>query len=98
MIVCKFGGTSVQDAQAIQRLIGIIGGRVSERPLVVVSALAGVTDALLGLVRQAEMGGSGFRDRLGELVARHDVVAQHLPGASDAMAAIRADAEILAGE
>ena len=98
VIVCKFGGTSVQDAQAIQRLIGIIGGRVAERPLVVVSALAGVTDALLGLVRLAEMGGSGFRDRLGELVARHDVVAQQLPGASDAMAAIRADAEILAGE
>ena len=98
MIVCKFGGTSVQDAPAIQRLIGIIRERVPEQPLVVVSALAGVTDALLGLARLAEMGGSGFRDRLGELLARHETTARQLPGAEEAMAAIRAEADTLAHE
>ena len=49
MIVCKFGGTSVADAGAIARLVEIVRARSAERPVVVVSALAGVTDALLGL-------------------------------------------------
>jgi aspartate kinase len=98
MIVCKFGGTSVQDAPAIQRLIGIIRERVPEKPLVVVSALASVTDTLLGLARLAEMGGSGFRDRLAELLARHETTARQLSGAEEAMGAIRAEADILAHE
>ena len=98
MIVCKFGGTSVQDAPAIRRLIGTIRDRVAERPLVVVSALAGVTDGLLVLARLAEMGGSGFRDRLAELRDRHERMTHELPGAEAAMAFIRADADGLARE
>src|SRR5512146_390311 len=98
MIVCKFGGTSVQDAPAIHRLISIIRDRTAEHPLVVVSALGGVTDALLGLARLAEMGGSGFRDRLTEIVARHEATARELPGAMAAMDPIRADAAALAAE
>ena len=53
MIVCKFGGTSVGDADAIGRLIRIIRARLGDCPIVVVSALAGVTDALLALARVA---------------------------------------------
>ena len=49
MIVAKFGGTSVADAEAIARLIGIVRSRLADRPVVVVSALAKVTDALLAL-------------------------------------------------
>jgi aspartate kinase len=98
MIVCKFGGTSVQDAPAIRRLIGTIRDRAAERPLVVVSALAGITDGLLGLARLAEMGGSGFRDRLAELLARHEGMARELPGAEAAMAFIRGDADGLSRE
>ncbi len=98
MIVCKFGGTSVQDTQAIRRLTGIIGERTADQPLVVVSALAGVTDALLGLARLAEMGGSGFRDRLGEIIARHEAIAHELAGADAAIDAVRAEAEALARE
>ncbi len=98
MIVCKFGGTSVQDAPAIRRLVGTIRDRVAEHPLLVVSALAGITDGLLGLARLAEMGGSGFRDRLGELLARHEGTARELPGAEAAMAFVRADADGLARE
>ncbi|HEY8106083.1 MAG TPA: lysine-sensitive aspartokinase 3 [Gemmatimonadales bacterium] len=98
MIVCKFGGTSVQDTQAIRRLISIIGDRAAEHPLVVVSALADVTDALLGLARLAEMGGSGFRDRLAEIIARHEAIAHELPGADAAIDAVRAEAEALTRE
>ena len=44
MIVCKFGGTSVADAEAIGRLIEIIRSRMDCQPVVVVSALARVTE------------------------------------------------------
>ncbi len=56
MIVCKFGGTSVADAAAIQRAAAIIGGRAARQPVVVVSALAGVTNALLAIAEQAAGG------------------------------------------
>jgi len=49
MIVAKFGGTSVADAAAIRRLVDIVRARLADRPVVVVSALAKVTDALLAL-------------------------------------------------
>jgi aspartate kinase len=52
MLVMKFGGTSVGDLEAVCRLIGIVAAaRRPERrgPLVVVSALAGVTDRLLAV-------------------------------------------------
>ena len=49
MIVMKFGGTSVQDAKAISRVSQIVQGRLADRPVVVVSAMAKVTDALLAM-------------------------------------------------
>jgi aspartate kinase len=52
-IVMKFGGTSVEDVPAMERLCGIVGARLDARPVVVVSALRGVTDALLQSVRVA---------------------------------------------
>jgi|SRR5208337_2392969 len=56
MIVMKFGGTSVEDDAAIQRVADIVLNRVEERPVVVVSALAGVTDSLLAMSRAAASG------------------------------------------
>ena len=47
MIVAKFGGTSVADAAAIGRLIGIVRSRTPDQPVVVVSALARVTDEVV---------------------------------------------------
>jgi aspartate kinase len=54
MIVMKFGGTSVADAVAIRRVAKIVGGRHKKRPLVVVSAMAKVTDALVRMGEAAE--------------------------------------------
>ena len=56
MIVIKFGGTSVQDAAAIDRAAAITLGRAARKPVVVVSALAGTTNALLGVADQAARG------------------------------------------
>jgi aspartate kinase len=56
VIVLKFGGTSVGDAEAIARTGRIVGTRVGQGPVVVVSALAGVTNALIALAEQAAKG------------------------------------------
>jgi aspartate kinase len=56
MIVMKFGGTSVQDAKAITRVAGIVQERLEQRPVVVVSAMARVTDTLLTMARAAGAG------------------------------------------
>ncbi|HWE42600.1 MAG TPA: lysine-sensitive aspartokinase 3 [Gemmatimonadaceae bacterium] len=56
MIVVKFGGTSVADATAITRAIEIVRGRLDREPIVVVSALAGTTNALLAIADQASRG------------------------------------------
>ena len=56
MIVCKFGGTSVGDADAIARTASIIRGRLDRQPVVVVSALGGTTNLLLRVAEQAAKG------------------------------------------
>ncbi len=56
MIVMKFGGTSVQDAKAIERAGAIVKGRLGQKPVVVVSAMAKVTDQLLAMARAAGAG------------------------------------------
>lgn len=57
-IVMKFGGTSVGDATAIERVVSIVRERASQHPVVVVSAMARITDQLLQMARAA---GSGDR-------------------------------------
>jgi len=81
MIVMKFGGTSVQGAAAIDRAAAIVRGRQAEKPVVVVSALSKVTDALLATGRAA---GGGDRDGALELARslreRHYNTASELLG------------------
>jgi aspartate kinase len=58
-IVMKFGGTSVADAAAMLRVASIVRGtaeRTGAVPVVVVSAMSGVTDRLLALGSAAERG------------------------------------------
>jgi|GEM_PF-2248099 len=53
MIVQKFGGTSVKDANMIKIVSNIIKSNVKNEPKVVVSALEGVTDYLKNLANIA---------------------------------------------
>ncbi len=79
MIVMKFGGTSVADARAITALGTAVANAGADQPLVVVSALAGVTDMLLHLATAAEHGDAKATVRGGEaLRARHLRVALDL--------------------
>jgi aspartate kinase len=56
MIVMKFGGTSVGDAAAVSRAADIVAGRLAQKPVVVVSALGGATNALLAIAEQSANG------------------------------------------
>lgn len=93
MIVQKFGGTSVADPDAVRRLISIVGAtreRDGRGPAVIVSAMSGVTDALLTV---AALGGAGRFDdahaRLQQLRERHVAAAAALTsgGRRDRLAA-----------
>jgi aspartate kinase len=56
MIVCKFGGTSVQDAEAMTRLAQIIKARLKKQPVVVASAMGKTTNQLLEVAQTAAKG------------------------------------------
>src|SRR5260221_13794364 len=72
VVVMKFGGTSVEDADAIRRVIGIVQSRLDAQPVVVVSALAGVTDQLL------EAGNAAATGHLGSALATvRDIYVRH---------------------
>lgn len=74
-LVMKFGGTSVQDGAAIQRAVQIVKQRLRARPVVVVSALSGVTDELLEAGRAAARGDlEGALRAAAELARRHEQV------------------------
>lgn len=49
MIVAKFGGTSVSSKERVLSLCNIVESELERQPVVVVSALSGVTDLLLSL-------------------------------------------------
>jgi aspartate kinase len=72
MIICKFGGTSVQDAEALDRVAGIIRRRLKEKPVVVASAMGKTTN---GLLLAAETAAAGRKlealDLLGRLRQKH---------------------------
>ncbi|MGI8838347.1 MAG: lysine-sensitive aspartokinase 3 [Pyrinomonadaceae bacterium] len=52
-IVMKFGGTSLEGATAFQSAARIVAERIERRPVVVVSAMARFTDALIASVPEA---------------------------------------------
>jgi aspartate kinase len=54
----KFGGTSVGDAAAFDRVYRIVSSQLDRHPVIVVSAMTKVTDALLNAFELARKGGS----------------------------------------
>jgi len=72
VVVMKFGGTSVEDSAAVRRLIGIVESRQGVQPVIVVSALAKVTDQLM------EAGNAAAKGHLGlALAIVRDVYVRH---------------------
>lgn len=67
-VVLKFGGTSVQDEQALRRLVSIVAATRGAR-VIVVSALSGVTNTLVDVAQRPS--GPERADALGPVVDRH---------------------------
>jgi bifunctional aspartokinase / homoserine dehydrogenase 1 len=84
--VHKFGGTSVADATCVRRVAGILGG-FPDNLGVVVSAMKGVTDDLLGLIDKAARR-EPVEAALKALRERHERSATELLGASGAKAVL----------
>jgi aspartate kinase len=93
MVVQKFGGTSVADPEAIRRLIEIVRtarARDGRGPVVVVSAMSKVTDALLSIATTAGAG------RPGEALPRVDELRERHAAAVRALVSGQAQAPLLA--
>lgn len=79
MIVIKFGGTSVGDADRVANAIDIVAERRHLQPVVVVSALAGVTNDLVAASEAAcSQKPDQVREIIGRVRARHEDVALRL--------------------
>ena len=79
IVVMKFGGTSVEDAAAMRRTAAIVAGRRGRglQPVVVVSAMAKVTDQLLAAAAAA-----GRDDRAGAVAISMQLRERHVDTAA----------------
>lgn len=94
----KFGGTSVEDASAFARVAALVGRASDSRPVVVVSAMSRVTDALLGAFEKAAQGRpEAALQSLEEHFARHTEAALSMLKSGDA-AEIASAVEAARGE
>ncbi len=71
MKVLKFGGTSVANAANIKQVKQIISSFETEKLIVVVSALGGVTDLILQCLDLASKNELGYKTILGQIEDRH---------------------------
>ncbi|UYK78707.1 bifunctional aspartate kinase/homoserine dehydrogenase I [Xanthomonas sacchari] len=76
----KFGGTSVADAERYRHVAQLLLARPERLQVTVVSAMKGVTDALIGLAELAARGHGDWRERWHETRARHRAAAVALLG------------------
>jgi aspartate kinase len=66
MIVMKFGGSSVSDADRIRGVYEIVKRYAAEKPVVVCSAIRGITDDLIKLAHESVTGTTGLFERIQE--------------------------------
>ena len=81
MIIMKFGGTSVEDARAMENVMKIVAKEQSRKPVVVLSAIAGATNTLL---KSAHIALDGNLDsahaELNVMLERHVTLLENLIG------------------
>ena len=74
----KFGGSSLADADCFQRVAGILLASDDARIGVVVSAMGGMTDALINLAITAEQDDASYGDALNAVGERYSETAKTL--------------------
>ena len=89
-LVHKFGGTSVAGADRYRNVASIISREPGVKKAIVVSAMSGVTDALISLVDLAKKRDDAYHGKLRELQARHVDAARALlpPDAAERVAGV----------
>lgn len=80
IVVHKFGGSSMANADCLRRVAAIFGRGLDDSQVLVVSAMRGVTDTLLSLVARAESGDGSWSEGLDEVLGRHQDAARNLLG------------------
>jgi aspartate kinase len=77
----KFGGTSVGDVAAFERVVHVVSSQIDRDPVVVVSAMTKVTDALLAAFEMAKKGDpqAAFAQLEPHFERHLDVAEQFLP-------------------
>ena len=77
MKVLKFGGSSVANAENIEKVIEIVR-KLEGRAVIVLSAMQGTTDRLIDAGRLAEAGDSRYISKLNEIRAQHMLAIESL--------------------
>jgi aspartate kinase len=98
VIVMKFGGTSVGSAERMRGVAARVRDRLAERPVVVVSALGGVTDLLIRGARFALHRDPASDKVLQDVASRHQDVIRELVTAGDVRTRLLAHLDAVAGE
>ena len=72
MQVVKFGGSSVKNAENINKVVAIVNEKIkTDTTIVVVSAMGGITDILLQCCQLAAEGNETYKDKLLASEQRH---------------------------
>ncbi len=83
--VLKFGGSALRERARMEQVAALVqAAREESRPVVVVSALSGVTDALHGLTVDAAQGAEDLEPRLQELQELHLAILEDHPSPEEA--------------
>ncbi len=96
MQVLKFGGTSVNDAKAINQVVSILADqrRKDQQIVAVTSAMRGVTDLLINSANAAARGDrQAYRDARQTLIGRHRDAAEALVHDLDDLAVLQAQTD-----
>ena len=80
----KFGGSSLANAARFRSVAELLRARPEPEQVVVVSAIQGVTDALLRLAQQATSNQDGWPEACAALREQHRAVADELLGGAAA--------------
>ena len=79
MQVLKFGGSSVANAGNIKKVMNVVREKITtDKAIVVVSALGGITDLLLKCSQLASEGNENYKEQLADIEQRHLQAAREL--------------------
>lgn len=98
MIVMKFGGTSVGSAERIRGVARLVAARIDRRPVVVTSAVAGITDLLIRGARLALTRDTAAEEVPREILERHRAIIDELIEAGPRRERLHAHVQAVVGE